>query len=46
MKAFKSQVRAAPHERSLETLNALATLRGATVLKSAAEAFVMVRQVI
>ncbi|HEV7307808.1 PIG-L deacetylase family protein [Ensifer sp.] len=46
MKAFKSQVRAAPHERSIETLTALATLRGATVLKSAAEAFVVVRHVI
>lgn len=45
MKAFKSQVREAPHERSLETLRALATLRGATVLKSAAEAFVLVRYV-
>lgn len=46
MNAFKSQIRAAPHERSIETLSALATLRGATVLKPAAEAFVLVRHVI
>ncbi|MBX9454637.1 MAG: PIG-L family deacetylase [Rhizobium sp.] len=45
MQCFASQLRAAPHERSVETLRALATLRGATVLKRAAEAFVLVRQV-
>jgi LmbE family N-acetylglucosaminyl deacetylase len=45
MRCFGSQVRAAPHERSIETLRALATLRGATVLKQAAEAFVLVRHV-
>jgi LmbE family N-acetylglucosaminyl deacetylase len=45
MQCFGSQVRAAPHERSIETLRALATLRGATVLKQAAEAFVLVRHV-
>jgi len=43
MKAFSSQVRAAPHERSLEALRALATLRGGTVHRVAAEAFVLVR---
>jgi LmbE family N-acetylglucosaminyl deacetylase len=46
MQAFKSQVRPPPHERSVETLRALATLRGATVMKPAAEAFVLVRHVI
>ena len=46
MRAFKSQVRPAPHERSIETLRALATLRGATVMKAAAEAFVLVRHVL
>jgi len=40
---FASQVKAAPHERSMETLRALATLRGATVHRGAAEAFVLVR---
>jgi LmbE family N-acetylglucosaminyl deacetylase len=46
MQAFKSQLRPPPHERSLETLRALATLRGATVMTTAAEAFVLVRHVI
>ncbi|ULJ75093.1 PIG-L deacetylase family protein [Rhizobium gallicum] len=45
MATFESQLRPAPHERALETLKALATLRGATVFKRAAEAFVMIRQV-
>jgi N-acetylglucosamine malate deacetylase 1 len=43
---FRSQVKAAPHERSPETIAALATLRGATVHCAAAEAFVLVRDVI
>jgi LmbE family N-acetylglucosaminyl deacetylase len=42
---FESQARGAPHERSIPTLRALATLRGATVHKSAAEAFMLIRQV-
>ena len=46
MQTFKSQVRPPPHERSLEALRALATLRGATVMKTAAEAFVLVRHII
>jgi LmbE family N-acetylglucosaminyl deacetylase len=46
MQCFASQVRKPPHERSVETLKALATLRGATVLKSAAEGFVLVRHVL
>ncbi|MDB5524079.1 MAG: hypothetical protein JWM58_1842 [Rhizobium sp.] len=46
MKCFSSQLREAPHERSIATLKALATLRGATVLRSAAEAFVLVRHVL
>lgn len=41
--AFKSQVRPAPHERSVEALRALATLRGATIHRPAAEGFVLVR---
>ncbi|MXU65204.1 PIG-L deacetylase family protein [Oceanomicrobium pacificus] len=43
--AFESQVKPAPHERSVEALRALATLRGATVHKQAAEGFVLVRHV-
>ena len=43
---FASQVREAPHERSVEALRALATLRGATVHRSAAEGFVLVRCVV
>lgn len=46
MRAFASQIRPAPHERSAESIRALATLRGSTVGLHAAEAFVMVRQVI
>ncbi|MBL0373275.1 PIG-L family deacetylase [Rhizobium sp. KVB221] len=45
MQCFASQLREPPHERSVATLRALATLRGATVLKQAAEAFVLVRHV-
>jgi N-acetylglucosamine malate deacetylase 1 len=44
--AFRSQVHAHPNERSIEALRALATLRGATVHRHAAEAFVLVREVI
>lgn len=43
---YASQLKAAPHERSPETLEALARLRGATVHRPAAEAFVLVRQTI
>lgn len=42
---FESQQRPAPHERSIAALTALATLRGATVHRAAAEAFVVVRMV-
>jgi LmbE family N-acetylglucosaminyl deacetylase len=45
MRLFGSQLRDAPHERSIETVRALATLRGATVHRRAAEAFVVVRDV-
>jgi LmbE family N-acetylglucosaminyl deacetylase len=44
--AYGSQLRASPHERSIEALKALATLRGATVHRPAAEAFVLVRSVV
>ncbi|MFD1794957.1 PIG-L family deacetylase [Paracoccus aurantiacus] len=42
---FESQQKAPPHERSVESLTALATLRGATVHRHAAEGFVTVRMV-
>lgn len=43
---FASQVRPFPNERSLETLRALAVLRGSAVCLPAAEAFVTVRQIL
>ena len=46
MRAYASQLRASPHERSVEALRALATLRGATVHRAVAEGFVLVRSVI
>jgi len=42
---FASQVRPFPDERSLETLRALALVRGANVSRSAAEAFMLIREV-
>jgi LmbE family N-acetylglucosaminyl deacetylase len=45
MEKFTSQLRAAPHERSIESLQALATMRGATVHHKAAESFVLMRHV-
>ena len=46
MALFGSQLRAFPHERSAEALRALARLRGAAMHMHAAEAFVLVRQVV
>lgn len=46
MNAFGSQLKPSPHERSIESLRALATLRGATVHVPAAEGFVLIREVI
>jgi LmbE family N-acetylglucosaminyl deacetylase len=43
---YQSQVKEFPHERSLTALEALAKLRGATVFCAAAEAFVLIREVI
>jgi LmbE family N-acetylglucosaminyl deacetylase len=45
MECYESQLKAFPNERSLESLRALAMLRGSTVGVPAAEAFVLVRQV-
>jgi LmbE family N-acetylglucosaminyl deacetylase len=44
--AYESQCRVFPNERSPEAIRALAALRGATVHRGAAEAFVLVREVI
>lgn len=46
MKCFKSQLKAFPNPRSLETIEALAKFRGATVGFKAAEAFMVIRQII
>jgi len=49
LKAFsmcQDKVMESPHERSLNTLKSLAILRGSTVYKHAAEAFVMIREVV
>lgn len=46
MRCYRSQLRPAPDERSLEALSALATLRGATVHRHAAEGFVHLRGIV
>lgn len=46
MQCFKSQLKAFPNPRSLETIEALAKFRGATVGFKAAEAFMIIRQII
>jgi LmbE family N-acetylglucosaminyl deacetylase len=43
---FHSQACAFPNERSVEAIRALATMRGATVHRDAAEAFVAIREVL
>lgn len=45
MKCFKSQIKMFPHSRSLETFEALAKFRGATVGVERAEAFIVERQI-
>jgi len=44
-RCYASQQTSFPHERSIEALQALATLRGATVHRRAAEAFLLIREV-
>ena len=46
MRSYVSQIKPFPNERSEESLRALATLQGSTVSYFAAEAFVLVRQII
>ena len=45
-KIYQDQIKNFPHERSLEALTALATLRGCTIHRPAAESFVLIREVI
>jgi len=46
MECYRSQLKAAPHARSLEAIRALATYRGHTVHLPAAEAFALLREVV
>ncbi len=46
MQMYTSQIKSFPDERSEETLRALATVRGSTVNCFAAEAFVLVREIV
>lgn len=46
MQMYASQIQPFPSERSEETLRALATLRGSTIGRYAAEAFYLVRQIL
>ncbi len=46
MQLYASQIKPFPNERSEESLRALATLRGSTVNCFAAEAFVLVREIV
>lgn len=43
LRIYQTQIKPFPHERSLEAIEALARLRGATVSFQAAEAFVLIR---
>ena len=45
MACYASQLKQPPHSRSLETIKALARLRGGTVGVEAAEAFMLVREI-
>lgn len=45
MRLYRSQLREHPSERSLEALRSLALLRGAAAHRSAAEAFVLLREI-
>ncbi len=45
MKIYKTQLKTFPHERSLKAIKALAHLRGSTVRCKAAEAFIIIREI-
>lgn len=44
-RCFKSQIREFPDERSIDAIRALAVMRGASMYRGAAEAFMLVRQI-
>jgi hypothetical protein len=46
MKAYESEIKTYPHPRSLEMINILAKMRGGVVGLDAAEAFMLIREVI
>ncbi|RMF82156.1 MAG: PIG-L family deacetylase [Planctomycetota bacterium] len=46
MRAYRSQLRDAPNTRSIESIEALARFRGMTVHRHAAEAFVLLREIV
>jgi LmbE family N-acetylglucosaminyl deacetylase len=46
MTCYETQLKTPPHSRSLKAIEALAIYRGATVSVAAAEAFVLVREVL
>ncbi|NTV99791.1 MAG: PIG-L family deacetylase [Oscillochloris sp.] len=46
MSCYRTQLKASPHSRSLQSLESLARLRGGTVSVPAAEAFMLVREVV
>ena len=46
MACYRTQLKEYPNSRSLRSIEALATFRGSTVSLSAAEAFVLVREVV
>jgi N-acetylglucosamine malate deacetylase 1 len=46
MACYQSELQVAPHPRSLNALAALAKLRGSTISRSAAEAFMLMREII
>jgi hypothetical protein len=46
IEAYAEEMRSFPHPRSIEAITALATWRGANVGLTAAEAFMVVREVV
>ena len=45
MRCYRSEIRPAPHPRSIETIRALAILRGSEAGLKAAEAFRLLREI-
>lgn len=46
MKCYKSQIRAFPHPRSIEAIEALSRVRGSSVCMESAEAFILLRGIV